>query len=65
MPIEGTKDLGNWGKMVPTEDSNIHITHTNENADRGPGAHITTQVPGVPVVIRDYFDADGNYTGSE
>lgn len=59
----GSKDLGNWGRMTPVNDSgSIHITRTNQNARVGSGGHVTTQVGGSS--FRDYFDSNGNYKGS-
>lgn len=66
MGSDGSKSLGDWGKMTPVssdDDSNVHITQTNENSNDGTGAHVTTQVGDVSV--HDYFDQDGNYNGSD
>jgi len=60
----GGKDLGDWGRMTPVNDSgSIHITQTNSNAGCGEGAHVTTQTNGES--FRDYFDSNGNYKGSD
>ena len=64
MPIDGTKPLGDWGKMVPVNESgSIHITQTNINSRDKLGAHVTTQKGGAS--IHDSFDANGNFLGSD
>ena len=60
MPIDGTKPLGDWGKLIPVND-NVHITQTNAISDEGKGAHVTTNIPGERIKVRDYFDANGNF----
>ena len=57
-----TKD--GWGKVVNVNKES-HITITNEQADVGEGFHITTNTGKRLPKVRDYFDKDGNYTGSE
>ncbi len=64
MPIEGTKDLGIWGKLIPVNDS-CHITQTNQSSHDGYATHVTTEVPSLPVKVHDRFDANGNYLGSD
>ncbi len=64
MGPKDSKNLGNWGKMTPVNDSS-HITQTNSNADAGLGAHVTTNIPGMPLKVHDFFDANGNYLGSD
>ncbi len=59
----GKPTRGGWGNVVDVNKES-HITITNEKADVGEGFHITTETgKGVPNV-RDYFDKNGNYEGS-
>lgn len=58
--IDGTKPLGDWGKMTPVNDSgSLHITQTNNNARDGFGVHVTTQVGGIS--IHDHFSPNGDF----
>ena len=63
MAIKGTEKMGDWGKMIPVNDT-AHITQTNDQARDGSGAHVTTNIPGENAKVRDYFDSTGNYTGT-
>lgn len=58
--------LGNWGKMTDAGSNDSgnrnHVTQTNDNADRGRGVHVTTQVGNTSV--HDHFDQNGNYQGN-
>jgi hypothetical protein len=65
MPINGKEKLGDWGRKIPTNLKNVHITQTNENARDGEGVHVTTNIPGNPAKVHDRFDANGNYLGSD
>ena len=63
MPIDNTKTLGNWGKKSPVTE-NIHITQTNNQARDGKGVHVTTNISGTQAKVHDYFDEQGNFSGS-
>jgi len=64
MSIDGAKNLSDWGRYTPVNDSgSIHITQTSDKAVIGEGAHITTQVQGES--FHDYFDSQGNYKSSD
>jgi len=65
MGIEGTEKMGDWGKKIPTNLPNVHITQTNENSRDGEAAHVTTNIPGTKIKVHDSFDKDVNYTGSD
>jgi len=64
MGIKGTGKLGDWGKKIPTNQNNVHITQTNQNSKDGEGAHITTNIPGTKAKVHDRYDSKGNYKGS-
>jgi len=63
MTIQGTQQMGNWGKKIPVND-NVHVTQTNQLSKDGYAAHITTSIPGERVKIHDRFDAGGNFLGT-
>lgn len=63
MSIDGTKYLGNWGKMIPVND-NSHITQTNVDSCDGLGFHATINIPGTQFKVHDKFDANGEFIGS-
>lgn len=63
--IYGSQPLGDWGKMTPTNQENVHITQTNKNAREGLGVHVTTDVPGTQGKTHDYFDSNGNFKRSD
>ncbi len=62
MPIEGSKPLGEWGKLIPVTRFS-HITQTNASSADGNAFHITTDIPETPMKLHDKFDAQGNYLG--
>lgn len=65
MGIDGTEKMGNWGKKVPTNLPNVHITQTNLDSRDSEAAHITTNIPGITFKVHDRFDSKGNYLGSD
>lgn len=64
MSIEGTKKLGDWGKMIPG-DGQSHVTQTNRNSHEGEGGHVTIGIPGTKSKVHDYFDGEGNFLRSD
>ena len=64
MSIEGTEIMGNWGKKIPVNEY-VHITQTNDSSREGKGVHITTNILGTQAKAHDYFDAYGNFLGSD
>lgn len=64
MTIDGTKKAGDWGKIVPSNLANVHITQTSASANDGKGAHVTTNVPGEQIKIHDRYDEHGNNLGT-
>ena len=62
--IDGSEKMGDWGKKIPTNLINVHISQTNSNARDGPGDHVTTEIPGENAKVHDYFDENGNYIGT-
>ena len=65
MGIDGTEHLGDWGKKVPTNLDNVHVTQTNWNSRDGKGVHITTNIPGTKAKVHDRYDVAGNSLGSD
>lgn len=63
MPIDGAVPLHNWGNLTPVN-RDVHITQTNLNSRDGLAAHVTTNIPDLPVKVHDRFDANGNYQGN-
>ena len=63
MSIDGTKKLGDWGKLIPTT-NNGHITQTNANSDDGKAVHDTTNIRGTQFKVQTRFNSDGNYLDS-
>jgi hypothetical protein len=65
MTIDGSQHMGNWGKKIPTVQESIHLTQTNKNALIGEGAHVTANIKGTPLKVHTFFDANGNFKGSD
>jgi len=65
MGIDGTEKMGDWGKKIPTNLPNVHITQTNDTARDGEGAHVTTNIPGTSFKVHDRFDKEGDYKGND
>lgn len=63
MSIEGTKRMGDWGKLIPVN-QNQHISQTNVNARDGYAVHITTNIPGTNFKVHDRLDSGGDYLKS-
>ena len=63
MTIENTEKMGDWGKKIPVSE-NTHISQCNDQARDGRGVHVTTNISGTQVKVHDYFDENGNDTGS-
>lgn len=54
---------GRLGEKSPVN-NNVHITQTNQNAQVRHGAHVTTNISGTQAKVHDFFDSNGNHTGS-
>ena len=64
MAIEGTKAMGNWGKLIPVNEQS-HITQTNDNSRDGQAVHITWNVPGEQAKLHDRFTSEGVFVGTD
>ncbi|MEI7899686.1 MAG: hypothetical protein WCK89_05505 [bacterium] len=64
MSIDGVERMGNWGKKIPTDLPDVHITQTNADSRDGEGVHVTTNISGTAGKVNDRFDENGNYAGS-
>lgn len=64
MAIEGTKKLGDWGKMIPVS-NNQHVTQTNINSYDGLSFHNTLNISETPFKVHDRFDKNGNFLSSD
>lgn len=64
MSIDGAKNLGDWGRLIPVT-NNVHITQTNDLSQDGLAVHVTTKIAGMRLKVHDRFDAYGNYLGSD